>query len=355
MWLFIGAVIGVAEAAEPEIGTITSLLGDLTQQTGNTVLVGVAGPEAAKALEKLQSEHGDLAIKVITVPTLGDAEAEMSRALGAAALTCGVRVMLDPTDNSWGMTTHGACDEAEEKPRVAVGGLSYEQKVAALASYRAKALERERPDTRITTNPMVTGNASTSIPWQVVDGSGNVLTTRAFAESLKDQSTLDELAADARAARKRRTILSVLGPLAIAGGAGLALGAQPFDLTVSPVGSAAHKGQAFTQDFLTVGASALIAGGLGSLGLGLVQVPLADQKAAKVHKYYSSSEADKRIETHNGDALFSLGLSTSDLRNPPVPPAPPVTSVGGTSAPAAPAADPATPAATPATTTPPAP
>ncbi len=336
MWV----LITVAMAAETDVGSLTTLLRDLSEQTGKTVLVAGAGADVAKAAEKVAADNTDLALKVLSVPTLGDVDAEMARVLSASGLTCGVRVAVDDTDGSWALSTHGDCDEASEAPEAAksaAGALSAEQKVKLVADYNASALERRRPEERVSGNPMITGSSPNLLPWQVWDGGGTALSTTAFAEAIGDQATLDELEADARAARKRRTTLSIVGPVAIAGGALLALGVQPFDLATSPVGSSAHKGQAFTQDLLTLGASALIAGGAGSLTLGLVQVPLAKQRAAKVHKYYSSSEADKRIETFNGDTLFKLGLRSADLRAPAPAAEPATDETAADTAPAAPA------------------
>jgi hypothetical protein len=85
----------------------------LNRSIAEPILVGAAGPEVEKVLEKMQHAGPVLPVQVVRVPTMGDAAAEMQRALASAGLRCGLRVTT-AHGGGLGVETFGDCRSAAD-------------------------------------------------------------------------------------------------------------------------------------------------------------------------------------------------------------------------------------------------
>ncbi|MFH1463012.1 MAG: hypothetical protein ABIO70_01365 [Pseudomonadota bacterium] len=99
-------------------GTTTTVAGlearlrELNRSVAEPILVGAAGGEAEKILDRME-RNGPLPVRVVRVPTVGDAGVEMERALGSAGLRCGLRVTMAAGSNL-AIETFGDCRSAAE-------------------------------------------------------------------------------------------------------------------------------------------------------------------------------------------------------------------------------------------------
>jgi hypothetical protein len=109
---------GMASAETTTLTGLASKLRDLNKSTGEAVLLGAAGPEAEKALQRLQRDNPAVSVEIVRVPTVGDVAGELERALEQADLSCALRVApLGPS--SWEVASFGDCRSRRERP---VGG-----------------------------------------------------------------------------------------------------------------------------------------------------------------------------------------------------------------------------------------
>lgn len=97
---------------------LVQVLGRLNEQGNRPVLVGAAGPETARYVERVLKEHPRLSAQLVTVPYAGNAEREMSRALTSAGLDCGLRVQAS-SSGGWDVDPYGSCEGAAPLPPAA--------------------------------------------------------------------------------------------------------------------------------------------------------------------------------------------------------------------------------------------
>jgi hypothetical protein len=105
---------GMASAETTTLTGLASKLRDLNKSTGEAVLLGAAGPEAEKALQRLQRDTPSVKVEIVRVPTMGDTRGEMERALAQAELHCALRV-VPLGASSWQVDSYGDCRSPQER------------------------------------------------------------------------------------------------------------------------------------------------------------------------------------------------------------------------------------------------
>ncbi len=106
--LLLAGIAGAATSSDLE-----SRLHKLWQLTGEPVLVGAVGAEVEKAVLKLDKRGAAGTLRVVRIPTVGDPQAEMDRALGLAGLRCGVKVEARD-GGGWNFQEYGDCRSRAE-------------------------------------------------------------------------------------------------------------------------------------------------------------------------------------------------------------------------------------------------
>lgn len=102
------AASGATERPVASQAEVAAYVGGVRQQSGGTLLLAAAGPEAEHLALKVAGTLPPGQVRVLRIGYIGDPADEMRRALDAAGLRCGVR--LAPTaGGAWLASTHGAC------------------------------------------------------------------------------------------------------------------------------------------------------------------------------------------------------------------------------------------------------
>ncbi len=76
-------------------------------------LVGAVGVDAEKAVQRALRSQPGTHVELVRMPTIGDAGAEMTRALGKAGMRCGLYIKPEPADR-WTISQHGDCRSVQE-------------------------------------------------------------------------------------------------------------------------------------------------------------------------------------------------------------------------------------------------
>ncbi len=106
--LALALVSFASSAATVSTDNLESKLRVLSNRVGEPVLVGAVGAGAEKAASRCDGQH-----QIVRVPSVGDPEAEMARALSRAGLRCGVR-LEELSGRSWKLETYGECRSASQ-------------------------------------------------------------------------------------------------------------------------------------------------------------------------------------------------------------------------------------------------
>lgn len=106
------AVAGAQTMARDEL---IEAVGQLVDETGGAVLVGMAGREAQPVERWLVNELPAAQLIFVPVPTIGHWDQEMQRVLTAQGLTCGVRIE-SPEHGLWRLSRHGSCKPSAVQP-----------------------------------------------------------------------------------------------------------------------------------------------------------------------------------------------------------------------------------------------
>ncbi len=100
-----------ASAEQVEKGELEARLNLTAARLGETFLVGAVGDKAERAVNKALDRSPRVKVKLTRIPSIGDADAEMVRAMGEINLRCGLYVA--PSDaGGWTVHEHGDCTSA---------------------------------------------------------------------------------------------------------------------------------------------------------------------------------------------------------------------------------------------------
>jgi hypothetical protein len=111
--LSLALLAGIASAETTTLSGLASKLNRLNGTTRETVLLGAAGADAEKALQRMVRDNPVLKVEIVRVPTMGDTAGEMERALALSELSCGLRVVS--LGDTYLVDSFGDCRSPQER------------------------------------------------------------------------------------------------------------------------------------------------------------------------------------------------------------------------------------------------
>lgn len=309
------ALVSTALAADdPLADEIRAIQADV----GGQVLLCVAGEAAEQATRRTLRDLGQEDLPIVRVPTVGDVDAEMARALSEGGLPCALRIA--PTDGGFDLSRHGECDAAGPAP----GPDAPEPALLATRDAKARA-EVAAPEPAAEAPAVVTEAEWATrearyqrerlmlvdlppdpllpegVTWEVVDGRGSSLSARSLVTIAQDEDL--GIALDRELDRSRIASKAMFWT-----GIGLALLSPVPLIGIEDGAISENQDRAWSSVFLLAS---------GGLTLSLSRAPQKAARARQAHPalYLDGDMAEDVVVLHNHRLYGSL-----DLENRPPPP-----------------------------------
>ena len=298
----------------------------LQAELGGPVLLCVAGEAAEQATRRTLRDIGHEDLPITRVPTMGDVDAEMARALADSPVACALRIA--PGDAGFAMRRFGVCAAGGGAPgtepdEAAIGGADVpaaptagaapgppapagEPAPAPLTEGEWEAREARFKLDRLTLNDLPPSpTLPDDVSWEIVDGRGSSLSARSLATLAKADDIGREL--DLELARSQRASKAMLWT-----GIGLALLSPAPLLGVEDGAISTNQDRAWSTVFLLA---------TGALTASLSRAPRDAARARQLHPalYMDGDMAEDVVAVHNLNLHRGLEL---DRRPPPPEDAP---------------------------------
>jgi TM2 domain-containing membrane protein YozV len=117
-------LLASASATQLGKGQLEDHLRTTSARLGEPYLVGAVGEKVERAVRRALDAAPGVHVDLTRMPTIGDADAEMARALAEAGLRCGLYI-AESSSGGWSVTNHGDCRSVQAM-RAEEGGASDE-------------------------------------------------------------------------------------------------------------------------------------------------------------------------------------------------------------------------------------
>ena len=296
----------------------------LQSELGGPMLLCVAGEDAEQVTRRTLRDIGQEDLPITRVPTAGDVEAEMQRALEAGGLACGLRIA--PTDGGFDLTRHGACTGGtrgidpvpDATPAVGAPDANAPAAASTEAGPDGAPLVAEAEPTVPTEGEWAAREARyqrdrlmlvdlppdptlpTGVTWEVIDGRGASLSAHGLVAIAQDEDLVLELDRELKRSKRASKILFWTG-------VGLAALSPAPLIGVEGGAISANQDRAWSTVFLLAS---------GALTVSLARAPRKAARSRQQHPalYLDGDMAEDVVVVHNHRLYGSLEL---DQRPPP--------------------------------------